>query len=129
MSFNIGEFYTRDYIHAILGGEKVTYLPQKSGKIVCGCFTPKLGPEVPNRVLVAANKRNVKKKAEILIQQMEPIPVFVKQAANKWQYRGQYIVKSYSTDFEELRELAQQAKRDNIFMVLNFMEMVETFVG
>jgi hypothetical protein len=32
MSFVVGEAYTRDQIHAVLGGEAVTYLPQKDGK-------------------------------------------------------------------------------------------------
>ena len=39
MLFVQGESYTRDFIHDQLGGEKVSYLPQKGGRIVCGCFS------------------------------------------------------------------------------------------
>ena len=38
MPFAIGAHYTRDEIHSELGGEKVSFLPQKGGRIVCGCF-------------------------------------------------------------------------------------------
>jgi hypothetical protein len=45
MPFIPGESYTRDQIHKILGGEKDSYLPQKDGKIVCGCFSTDANPE------------------------------------------------------------------------------------
>ena len=55
MSFITGEAYTRDRIHASLGGEKVTYLPQKEGKIVCGCFSTDFNPEAPLVILVGGS--------------------------------------------------------------------------
>ena len=50
-----GESYTRDHIHEILGGEKVSYLPQKDGKIVCGCFSSDANPEAPYVILVGGD--------------------------------------------------------------------------
>jgi hypothetical protein len=44
MTFIPGESYTRDHIHEILGGQKVSYLPQKDGKVVCGWFFNRLQP-------------------------------------------------------------------------------------
>lgn len=38
MAFMRGDSYTRDQIHAELGGETVSFLPQRDGRIVCGCF-------------------------------------------------------------------------------------------
>jgi hypothetical protein len=40
MPFVPGEFYSRGRIHKILGGEKVSYLPPKDGRIVCGGSSP-----------------------------------------------------------------------------------------
>jgi hypothetical protein len=47
MPFIPSESYTRDQIHEEVGGEKVSYLPQKEGRVVCGCFSPDSNPEAP----------------------------------------------------------------------------------
>jgi len=52
MPFIPGESYTRDHIHKQVGGEKISYLPQKDGRIVCGCFSPDSNPEAPYVILV-----------------------------------------------------------------------------
>jgi hypothetical protein len=36
MPFIPGESYTREHIQAELGGEMVSYLPQRDGRVVCG---------------------------------------------------------------------------------------------
>ena len=51
MSFFVGDSYTRKQIHAVLGGETVTYLSQQSGRIVCGCFSTDSNPDAPYEVL------------------------------------------------------------------------------
>ena len=54
MSFAIGQAYTRTEISRALGGSTLTYLPQREGRIVCGCFVPTQGknPKAPEEVLV-----------------------------------------------------------------------------
>src|SRR5262249_16678957 len=102
MAFTIGEFYTRQQIHEVLGGETETYLPQRGRRIVCGCFNKEMGPNAPAEIL-AGNKPLVVQKAETLIKQIEPIPVFLKRHSNKWEYMGEYRVRDHSKDPAALR--------------------------
>lgn len=47
-----GEYYTRQEIHILLGGGIQDYLPHKDGKVLCGCLTKDLNPDVPDVVLI-----------------------------------------------------------------------------
>src|SRR3954468_649934 len=97
MPFIPGESYTRDHIHAEVGGEKVSYLPQKDGRIVCGCFSTDSNPEAPFVILVGGDEDGaeppVERKAKILEKQEEPIPVFLKRATNDWLFEGIFRVR------------------------------------
>ncbi len=106
MTFEEGEMYSREEIHEVLGGDLQSYLPQKDGKIVCGCFRrdrrgPYDGwnPEAPKEVLVG-DAPVVKAKAKLLSQQGDPICVFIKKAPRRWEYVGFYRCRpgSYSED-------------------------------
>ncbi len=44
--------YSRDNFHESLGGGKVSCLPQRDGKIVCGCFSADVNPESAYVILV-----------------------------------------------------------------------------
>lgn len=101
MAFILGNTYTRDEIHNQLGGEKETYLPQKNGKIVCGCFNPDLNPQAPCIILVGNGSRIIEK-AQILSKQESCIPVFVKLESGKWEYKGNFICIRYSTEQAEI---------------------------
>lgn len=128
MPFIPGESYTRDHIHEILGGEKVSYLPQKNGKIICGCFSADANPEAPFVILVGGDEVSegpVERKARILEAQNEPIPVFLKRAANDWLFEGDFKVKGVSRDRQFLEEKQRQAGRVDVVMAL-IMEPVES---
>ena len=43
--FTPNKEYTRDEIHAQLGGGTATYLPTKSGVVVAACLTPEKNPK------------------------------------------------------------------------------------
>src|SRR5205809_825255 len=91
MPFVRGATYTRDHIHVELGGETVTYLPQRGGRIVCGCFSQDSNPEAPYEILVggpdeSGGESTVERKARLLARQREAIPVFLKQGPNAWLY-------------------------------------------
>jgi hypothetical protein len=101
MAFTLETTYKRDDIYAQLGGEKETYLPQKNGKIVCGCFNPKENPQAPYIILVRSGEK-IEKKAQILSKQEGCIPVFVKQETNQWEYKGNFICIRYSTEPAEI---------------------------
>jgi len=129
MPFIPGESYTRDHIHEILGGEKVSYLPQKEGKIVCGCFSTDANPEAPYVILVGGDEdgeeHTVERKAKILEAQDEAIPVFLKRASNDWVYEGNFKVQHVTRDRQFLEEKKRQAGRVDVVMAL-IMEPVET---
>ena len=129
MPFIPGESYTRDHIHEILGGEKVSYLPQKDGKIVCGCFSTDANPEAPYVILVGGDEDGeehpVEKKAKILEAQEEPIPVFLKRASNDWMYEGNFQVQRVTRDRQFLEEKQRQAGRTDVVMAL-ILEPVES---
>ena len=95
MTFGVGESYTRAEISRALGGEMMTYLPQRDGRILCGCFVPAQGknPNAPEEVLAGAGPV-VERKAEMLCEQEGAIPVFhmgftpVLAALQRWLPRG-----------------------------------------
>lgn len=119
MVFEVGKTYTRHQIHIVLGGEIQSYLPQRGGRIVCGCFKPSLDPEAPCEVMVG-DAPKVKEKAERLSQQGGTIPVFLKIDSRRWEYRGHFRVKEYSTSPGEIRRKKQETGRDYLAAVLYF---------
>jgi 5-methylcytosine-specific restriction protein A len=122
MPFIQGESYTRDHIHEVLGGEKVSYLPQKDGKIVCGCFSTDANPEAPYVILVGGDDEGgespVERKARILEAQDEPIPVFLKRASNDWVYEGNFRLQRVNRDRQFLADKQRQAGRIDVVMAL-----------
>src|SRR4051794_12943720 len=122
MPFRVGESYTRDQIHAELGGEKVTYLPQRGGRIVCGCFSQDSNPEAPLTVLVGdvteEGDSTVLRKARLLCRQGGTIPVFLKEASNRWLYDGDYRCKGFSEDRRLLDQLQRRAGREDVVLAL-----------
>lgn len=50
--FTIGECYSRDQIHGVLGGSKVSCLPSVDGKLVAACLTLRFSPAAPTVVFV-----------------------------------------------------------------------------
>src|SRR5262249_42706860 len=95
MPFVVGGHYTRDQIHAELGGKKVSYLPQHEGRIVCGCFSLETNPDAPYEILVGGTDDGgaIRRKARLLVRQEGTIPVFLKESPNDWMFDGHYRVK------------------------------------
>lgn len=131
MPFIAGESYTRDYIHEQLGGEKVSYLPQKCGKIVCGCFSWESNPDAPDVILVGGDDNGeghpVERKAKILEKQAEPIPVFLKRASNHWSFEGYFQVKGTTRDRRFLDEKQRKASRNDVVMALILKPVESSF--
>jgi hypothetical protein len=108
---------TREQIHAALGGNPRAYLPVKGGRVVAGCFSPKLNPGAPEVILPGTGKQ-IEASAEVLARQAEPIPVFLKDATNRWRYVGDYRCVGLSRDKAEIEALAKKAGRDDVTCVL-----------
>jgi hypothetical protein len=109
--------YTREQIHAALGGELWSYLPAKDGRVVAGCFRQDLNPGAPEVILPGTGDR-IEDRADMLAAQTEPIPVFLKDGPNKWRYVGDYRCTGLSRDKAEIAALAKKAGRDDVTCVL-----------
>lgn len=121
-TFQRGAVYTRAEIHHVLGGGVQTYLPRKDGRVVCGCFTQTLNPTAPEVVLVG-DRPHVMRDAKVFAAQLDPVPVFIKQATNHWEYVGEYAVERYSMDPAELLPLRKKAGRPHAVGVLFLKRM------
>lgn len=102
--FTIGQHYTRDEIHDRVGGSKQSYLPTLNGAVVAACLTQALNPRAPEVVLCGRGPR-IAEAGDLLAAQSEPVPVFLKRAVNRWEYRGRYRCAASHTgglDFDRL---------------------------
>ena len=89
--FALGCDYTRRQIHAHLGGSVVSCLPTRRGVIVAACLSKAFSPQAPEVMLCGRGVRTTPLSAAFA-RQKAPIPVFMKRAANQWQYRGRFVV-------------------------------------
>lgn len=97
MAFILGLAYTRAAIHAQCGGNPQTYLPTKDGVVVAACLRLDLNPRAPDVILCGSGPR-IRQAGEFLFEQRQPIPVFIKRAAHRWVYQGQFQVAASITD-------------------------------
>jgi hypothetical protein len=117
-----GKSYSRKEISKTLGGSGQSYLPIKDGQITCGCFKKDLNPDAPEEVLIGDINR---KSAEIISEQEEPIPVFIKKDTDVWEYVGDYKCVDYSIKPTLLRQKEKQyPERGKITAVLKFKKVM-----
>lgn len=120
--FERGSTYSRNEIHALIGGGTQDYLPHKNGRVVCGCFKPELQPEVPGIVLSGVGP-GIERWARVFREQRDPVPIFLKRAINRWEYVGQYVVDRFSEDAAVIAEQARKTGRGEITTVLYLREV------
>jgi hypothetical protein len=87
--FSTGCEYTRDEIHAQVGGSKQAYLPAKHSFVVAACLTKKLNPEAPQVILCGKGER-IAVTGALLAKQDGSISIFIKEAVNRWRYQGRF---------------------------------------
>lgn len=87
--FSIGRDYTRNDIHAKVGGSKQSYLPTRNGAVVAACLTQALNPRAP-RVILCGRGAIIEPTGKLLAQQLDAIPVFLKRDVNRWEYQGHF---------------------------------------
>ena len=92
--FTIGECYTRDEIHGVLGGSKVSCLPSVDGKLVAACLTLRFSPAAPTVVLCGQGPKTAPA-SKLLTLQREKLPIFIKKAAGRWQFCGEFRVAEF----------------------------------
>ena len=92
--FTIRECYTRDEIHGVLGGSRVSCLPSVDGKLVAACLTLKFSPAAP-RVVLCGQGPKTAGASRLLALHRETLPVFIKKAAGRWEFCGDFCVAEY----------------------------------
>ena len=121
-NFVVGREYTLNDITMALGGETMSYLPQSDNRIVCGRFTEHMNPKAPYEILVG-DLPKVRRKAEALATQGGTIPVFLKEAPNRWRYHGPMQVVGFVTDAKVVQAAEGVDERDDkVIGVLTFRD-------
>ena len=95
--FKVGNFYTRDEIHAEVGGSKQAYIPTLNCSVVAVCVKRDLNPRAPRELLCGVGPVIAKTGAWLALTKGK-VPVFVKQSVNNWKYMGSHrVVGSYAS--------------------------------
>jgi hypothetical protein len=119
----LGRTYTRREIHKMFGGPVQEYLPHVNGRVVCGALKPSENPDAPEVILPAFGPM-IEHWARVFAAQTDPVPIFLKQRSNAWEFVGLYCVRDLSTEPAVIEEHERRSQRSNISMVL-FLERVQ----
>ena len=97
MTFILGFDYTREEIHAQCGGSLQSDLPHKEGGVVAACLDARRNPHAPC-IILCGNSPDLCQAGALLAQQPAPIPVFIKNATQRWVYQGRFEVAESFTE-------------------------------
>jgi len=98
------------------------YLRERNGRIVCACLRADLNPSAPWEILVGKEESHIRQ-AELLARESSPIPVFVKEAKDQWEYWGQFQFERYEKDEEKIRPMLPKNRVENTSMVIYLAEV------
>ena len=114
MPLQIGDLYTREQIGAEVGGGDVqSYLPHRDGRVLCGCFDPKVNARAPYEIDLGVG-RDVIRYARRLLEQDDAVPVFLRREAFAWEYVGRFRAVQYTADPNDLFPAKAFRRRDAI---------------
>jgi hypothetical protein len=116
--FQLGASYTREQIHAQIGGSLQSYLPHVGGRVVAACLRLDTNPDAP-AVILAGMGDGIENAAELLVAQDSPVPTFLKRDTGNWEYVGDFRVERWSQDAAELAEQARRSGRDDLTRVIH----------
>ena len=91
LSFELEATYTRDQIHAVVGGSKRSAIPTLNGAVVALCIRTDLNAKAPRELLCGVGPVRVKA-ANLLASTTGRVPVFIKTNVNQWDYKGLFCV-------------------------------------
>ena len=98
--FELNKDYSRENIHQLVGGNKDSFLPAFRGKIVAACLRPELNPKAPEYI-VCNSGAAARAAGFTLSRQAEPVPVFIRQDADRYRFVGHFAAQeSYTTQNE-----------------------------
>lgn len=113
----IGDTYSRIDINKMLGGNVRDYMPISKDAVVCVCLTMELNPDAPEIILVGKGT-STEKAADKFTEQSWPVPLFIKQRENEWEYMGNYRAVSAENDSEKVAKLGARAGRLDVVSAL-----------
>lgn len=121
-----GHSYTRLQIHdAVGGGDLQSYLPNKGGIILAGCFDPELNVRAPVEIELGAGSK-IERAARLLVDQGAEIPVFLKHGSRDWVYQGRFRALRYGDDEKDLGGINGGERRPGTVAVLYLSEQSST---
>ena len=115
--FEYGTSYTREEIHAQVGGSVQSFLPHLGGRVVAACLRLDTNPDAP-AVILAGTGAGIESAADMLVAGVGPVPTFLKRAVGEWEYVGEYVPAGSSQDTGVLAEQARRSGRDDITRVI-----------
>lgn len=124
--FEINNTYTRKKISDVLGGDMVSYLPNKDNRVTCCCLKSNLNiSDGSAPIILVGDAPKVIRAANILINQNENnIPIFIKESPNNHKYIGRFRVKNYTENRAEIIALSNEIGRRDLSVMAIFMERV-----
>jgi hypothetical protein len=119
--FALRRLYSRPEISDAIDGGVQDFLPHRDGKVVCACLSVELNPDAPHVILVG-NGPDVSRWGEVFARQREFVPVFIKRAANAWQYVGRFRVEAQSTAADDLSRWESVSNRPGALTRVLYLE-------
>lgn len=91
LPFKFGAVYTRNEIHAAVGGSKRSAIPTFNDAVVALCIRADLNAKAPGEFLCGAGPV-MAKAGKLLASTTANMPVFIKRKVNQWEYKGLFGV-------------------------------------
>jgi hypothetical protein len=79
-------------------------------------------PSAPWEILVGKEESHIRQ-AELLARESSPIPVFVKEAVDQWEYWGNFQFERYEKDQDRIRPMLPENRVENTSMVVYLAEV------
>jgi hypothetical protein len=115
--FAIGSTYTRDEIHALIGGGKRASLLQSGGDVVGICYVGEMNPGAPRSILVNRGARQERAAAQ-LAARASPVPVFVRRRPGAWEHLGGFRAERFVASAEGEAQAFEGSAREGVAGVL-----------
>lgn len=115
--FAKGTGYTREQIHAALGGGKRGFLLTAAGRVTGLCVTRAKNPAAPDVILVDGSRAAVGRVRRFAATGAV-VPLFIKRRPGDWEYVGDRLVRSFTEDPAALGDLAARAGRGGVALAL-----------
>ena len=114
MPLNIGQKYTRTQIRTeVGGGDTQSYLPRLGGKVLCGCFDPRLNVRAPFEIDIGAGPI-VAGSAKQFFKQSSLVPIFLKRGVDSWEYVGKFKANAFVSAQSDLFPINPHRRKDAI---------------